>query len=134
MRLIWLRWKLGEWVFEGNCVVVNKNIYSKDGKAKIHHHSNLQEDLFVYEGKQTLGFGNSNPKVPYKKVVNGVKRFESIINESKSQEGLVGELLQLLKWEEQHLPDAELERRAPQAFKGLSSIFVKIIEAGYGTR
>lgn len=120
--------------FVSEVVWFEREVYSEDGKAKINHHSNLQEDLFVYEGKQTLGFGNSNPKVPYKKVLNGTKRFESIINEGKSQERLVEELLQLLKWEEQHLPDAELERRAPQAFKGLSSVFVKIPQAGYGTR
>lgn len=81
-----------------------------------------------------MGFGNSNPNVPYKKVLNGVERFKRIINETKIEEELIEELLQLLKWEEQHLPDAELEKRAPQAFKRLSSIFVKITEAGYGTR
>lgn len=32
------------------------------------------------------------------------------------------------------LPDEELEKRAPQAYQLLSSIFVKIEPAGYGTR
>lgn len=88
--------------------------------------------MIVYEGKQTLGFGNSNPQVPFTKVKKGVERFESIIANGKV--GLVEKLLDLLKWEEQHLPDPELERRAPQAYKQLSSVFVKIEQAGYGTR
>lgn len=72
--------------------------------------------------------------MPYTKVINGVKRFENAINETKQQEELIEKLRELLKWEEQHLPDPELEKRAPQAFTGLSSIFVQILQAGYGTR
>lgn len=106
-----------------------------DGGVKVYHHSNLQDDLIVYEGKQTLGFGNSNPIVPFTKVKRGVARFESIIAKNGSdKEQLIGDLLDLLKWDQQHLPDAELERRAPQAYKELSSVFVKIEQAGYGTR
>lgn len=104
------------------------------GGAKVYHHSNLQEALIIYEGKQTLGFGNSNPRAPFTKVKRGVERFESLVAGVCEKDRLIDELLSLLKWEERHLPDAELERRAPGAYEQLSSVFVKIEQAGYGTR
>lgn len=106
----------------------------EDGGVKIYHHSNLQDELVVYEGKQTLGFGNSNTKAPFNKVQKGVERFKDIISGGGEKNRLIEELIQLLKWEEPHLPDAELQKRAPQAYKQLSSVFVKIEQAGYGTR
>lgn len=33
-----------------------------------------------------------------------------------------------------HLPDPELQRRAPEGFQYLSSVFVKVEAVGYGTR
>lgn len=102
--------------------------------VKIFHHSNLLEELFEYEGKQTVGFGNSNPNVPFTKVERGLERFRGVVKGNNDKEKLIEKLVRLLKWEERHLPDPELQRRAPQAYEHLSSVFVKIPEAGYGTR
>lgn len=81
-----------------------------------------------------LGFGNSPIECPYKKVEEGKKSFSSIVHNIKTsqQDELIENLLQFLKSRERHLPDLELQKRSPDMFVELSSIFVNV--ADYGTR
>ncbi|KAF2882813.1 hypothetical protein ILUMI_23325 [Ignelater luminosus] len=108
-----------------------------DTTANVYHHSNVPTTSSVFESTQILGFGNSTLVAPLLKVTNGVDKFATIIecfNSIEKKDQLVDELLKLLKWEERHLPDPELQRRAPSAFEFLSAVYVKIVAAGYGTR
>ncbi|XP_072381592.1 transport and Golgi organization protein 2-like [Diabrotica undecimpunctata] len=100
----------------------------------IYHHSNFPRVNSSYLGKQTLGFGNSPIFTPLAKVTKGRQMFEDILKKNLSVEELEKELLKLLKNETRHLPDDELERRQPLAFESLSSIFIQLEPAGYGTR
>ncbi|KAL0867865.1 hypothetical protein ABMA27_008555 [Loxostege sticticalis] len=72
-----------------------------------------------------LGFGNSLPDQPLRKVEAGRQKLEEICskyNKIEQKEQLVNELLMsLLKSKEMHLPDPELEKRKPDLFKQLSS-------------
>ncbi|KAJ8930561.1 hypothetical protein NQ314_016623 [Rhamnusium bicolor] len=106
---------------------------SKD-EANTFHHSNTPTIDSVYSGKQTLAFGNSPTYSPLRKVMEGRNKFEEIINRDLHNDELVEELLKLLKDKSSHLPDPELEKRAPVDYPLLSSIFVKIEQEGYGTR
>lgn len=52
-------------------------------------------------GNQCLGFGNSPIETPYKKVENGCKRFQEVIdkyNNTKYKDELIKQLVDLLKW------------------------------------
>lgn len=40
----------------------------------------------------------------------------------------------MLCWKERHLPDPVLSRRAPDIYEHLSSVYVSVQTAGYGTR
>ncbi|RZC42444.1 NRDE domain containing protein [Asbolus verrucosus] len=99
-----------------------------------YHHSNSPEATLEYHGRQILAFGNSTPDAPFTKVRKGRDRFERIVGEARDKTDLIERLLQLLKWEESHLPDPELARRAPAGADFLSSVYVKMEKAGYGTR
>ncbi|OXU24211.1 hypothetical protein TSAR_016550 [Trichomalopsis sarcophagae] len=83
-----------------------------------------------------LGCGNSGMEKPYKKVVSGKNKFEKIVNNASTAQknDLIENLLQLLKHEEKYLPDDELQKRSPNAFNELSSIFVRHKKENYGTR
>ncbi|XP_076254582.1 transport and golgi organization 2 [Rhynchophorus ferrugineus] len=114
-----------------NLVAVELSI---DGSIQIYHHSNFPQIDSVYDGKHTLGFGNSPVSSPYMKVFHGKERFEDIIQQNFERTKLKNELLSLLKDPTKYLPDKELERRSVHALEKLSSIFVDFKEAGYGTR
>lgn len=78
-------------------------MFFREGDAKVYHHSNKVKDLFTYEGKQVLGFGNSNPISPLTKVRNGRLKFEDVVKNSNStacRDQLIERLLDLLKWED----------------------------------
>ncbi|XP_046824333.1 transport and Golgi organization protein 2 isoform X1 [Vespa crabro] len=81
-----------------------------------------------------LGFGNSTIECPYKKVEAGKESFSNIVHNIKTsdQDELIENLLQLLKSRERHLPDLELQKRSPNMYVELSSIFVSL--ADYSTR
>ena len=99
-----------------------------------YHHSNSPQATYDYVGRQVLAFGNSTPDAPFTKVTNGKAKFEKIINESTGRDELVDKLVGLLKCEDLHLPDPELQRRAPGGINFLSSIYVNMKDGGYGTR
>ncbi|KAI4497044.1 hypothetical protein M0802_007790 [Mischocyttarus mexicanus] len=81
-----------------------------------------------------LGFGNSSMECPYKKVEVGKDKFASIVSNVKTsqQDDIIENLLELLKLKEKHLPDLELQKRSPNNYAKLSSIFVSL--DNYGTR
>ncbi|XP_076749416.1 transport and golgi organization 2 [Xylocopa sonorina] len=81
-----------------------------------------------------LGFGNSSPDVPFKKVETGKEIFKNIVKNVtvSKQTKLIEELLTFLKSKDMHLPDVKLEKRYPTNYKELSSIFV--VTGGYCTR
>lgn len=102
-----------------------------------YHSSNVPKSINKFSGKLLNGFSNSTLDRPLQKVVEGKKRFQTIIaehNNKQKKEQLIQGLVELLKWREKHLPDEELQRRAPESFEGLCSVFVEFLEAGYGTR
>ncbi|XP_046738567.1 transport and Golgi organization protein 2 isoform X3 [Diprion similis] len=83
-----------------------------------------------------LGFGNSPMSRPLKKVTSGKERFKNIVQDAKilDQDKIIENIMLFLKWNEKHLPDPELESRAPKWYKDLSSVFVHMQDAEYGTR
>ncbi|KPI98820.1 Uncharacterized protein C22orf25-like [Papilio xuthus] len=86
---------------------------------------------------QYLGFSNSLPDQPLTKVVAGKCKLQDACNKYKKindKDQLIEELINVLKSEESNLPDPQLEQRRPLIFKELSSIFVRIPKARYGTR
>ncbi|GJQ80657.1 hypothetical protein Trydic_g9241 [Trypoxylus dichotomus] len=102
-----------------------------------HYCSNISKSYTRYVGKQVLGFGNTVLETPLKKVLAGTENFEMLIEEcsgANDKDKLVEKLLYLLKWKKRHLPDSELQRRQPSWYEGLSSLFVNIPNAGYGSR
>lgn len=103
-------------------------------KSLCYHYSNSPEATLEYPGRQILAFGNSTPESPFTKVKNGRQKFEEIIRNSLDKVSLVEGLVHLLKCEDSHLPDAEMEKRAPFGIDFLSSIYVKMLKGGYGTR
>lgn len=109
-----------------------------ENTSKVYHNCSIpSQGLNNFQGEQTLGFGNCTVEVPIKKVVKGKERFGKIVenyNDTESRDLLVNELTDLLKWDKQHLPDEEIKKRNPLAFENLSSIYVKVLQAGYGTR
>lgn len=68
------------------------------------------------------------------KVTGGRQKFEEIVKQSKDRDSLVENLMAMLSCRDKYWPDAELKRRAPKWGESLSSICVKMQEAGYGTR
>ncbi|XP_012269731.2 transport and Golgi organization protein 2 [Athalia rosae] len=83
-----------------------------------------------------LGLGNSAIDQPFTKVRNGKKKFRNIIRgmTTGEQDKMIENLLEFLTWDEKHLPDPELQRRAPNWYEDLSSIFVRVPNVEYGTR
>ncbi|XP_028040032.1 transport and Golgi organization protein 2 isoform X2 [Bombyx mandarina] len=84
-----------------------------------------------------LGFGNSLPDMPLKKVEAGLTKMHDIckgLNKISMKSKLLEELTALLKCNERHLPDAQLQERRPNLYEELSSIFVCVPEERYGTR
>lgn len=109
--------------------------------ARINICSNVPPSLDQYVEGRCYGFGNSLPTAPFEKVRHGQQRFEEIVNEFNAQpsssatlDKLVQQCLKLLKCREKFLPDAELQRRAPNWGEHLSALNVHIPEAGYGSR
>ncbi|XP_041972503.1 transport and Golgi organization protein 2 [Aricia agestis] len=85
---------------------------------------------------EILGFSNSVPVNPLKKVDYGKSLLKQICQKHKKENTkkyLIEELLGLLQNKESQLPDPQLEKRKPKMFKELSSIHVRIQEQ-YGTR
>ncbi|KAG5683900.1 hypothetical protein PVAND_013159 [Polypedilum vanderplanki] len=82
-----------------------------------------------------IGASNSPVDTPLKKVIEGKKRFQKIIENSrnKSEKDLIEELINLLKWEDKHYPDEELLRRRGNDAELFSSVHVKGNDF-YGTR
>ncbi|XP_059049706.1 transport and Golgi organization protein 2 [Achroia grisella] len=83
------------------------------------------------------GFGNCLPGTPLKKVDGGKNKMQEICRKfSKlSMKGeLTNELVAFLKSDQRYLPDQLLEKRRPDSYKELSSIFVSIPKGRYGTR
>ncbi|CAG9791559.1 unnamed protein product [Diatraea saccharalis] len=104
--------------------------------AKITTYSNTSDKLAIHTQKY-LGFGNCLPENPLCKVENGKSKLHDIcsrLNKIDQKKELVEELLSLLRSEERHLPDFQLEKRSPVGYKYLSSIFVSMPEIRYGTR
>jgi uncharacterized protein with NRDE domain len=103
-------------------------------KSSGYHHSNSPQATKQYHGAQVLAFGNSTPDAPFTKVKAGREKFKEIIARAPDRDGLVAGLINLLKCGDLHLPDPELERRAPRGVGFLSAIFVNMRNGGYGTR
>ncbi|CAG7822906.1 unnamed protein product [Allacma fusca] len=89
----------------------------------------------------TYGFGNSVYEKPYLKVKNGRNDLEKLMQEfptSDQESKLITGLLEILKSTERHYADPQLKIQAgsfPDEFmKGLSSRYVHIPSAKYGTR
>lgn len=68
--------------------------------------------------------------------MEGEERFTQIMNNLKglTKEQIKTKCMDLLKTKEKHWPDEELKRRAPNWGEYLSSVFVNVPNAGYGTR
>ncbi|KAL5277355.1 TANGO2 family protein [Megaselia abdita] len=98
--------------------------------------SNILPTVISYEEKRPHGFGNSLPSKPLQKVIEGELKFSQIINDVKNltKDEIKSKCLELLKIKEKHWPDEELKRRAPKWGEYLSSVFVNVPNAGYGTR
>ncbi|KAL0113027.1 hypothetical protein PUN28_012336 [Cardiocondyla obscurior] len=81
-----------------------------------------------------IGIGNGGLEHPYKKVETGKEEFKCIIQDADTskQEDLIEKLIYFLKSKKKCLPDDELQRRCPMAYKNLSSIFIS--GKDYGTR
>ncbi|KAK9751382.1 Transport and Golgi organization 2 [Popillia japonica] len=106
-------------------------------KIGTHYYSNISKSYTRCDDVPVLGFGNTLFDIPLQKVVNGCNKFNDVINEFNDvnkKDVLLEKLLQLLKCNERHLPDAELEKRQPMWCTDLSCIFVEIDHAGYGSR
>ncbi|XP_045771289.1 transport and Golgi organization protein 2 isoform X1 [Maniola jurtina] len=103
---------------------------------KIKTYSNATDEVNQWTDTY-LGFSNSLPNRPLKKVEAGKKYLKDIcsrLNKTKDKSQLIDELIYLLKNNERHLPDNQLESRQPNLYKELSSIFVHIPKGKYGTR
>lgn len=104
-------------------------------KIRPMHYSNVNNTLHEWPLNEVLGFGNSLSHQPLQKVKLGTNKFREIVDRCGQSKGeLVQNLMQLLRDNEKHWPDAELHRRAPDWGEHLSSICVNMKEAGYGSR
>ncbi|CAH0595116.1 unnamed protein product [Chrysodeixis includens] len=104
--------------------------------TSISSYNNAKDELLSHKDIY-LGFGNSLPESPLKKVEAGRNKLMEICAEHKkikTQRQLVEKLIELLKSEERHLPDHQLEKRRPNVYKELSSIYVCVPQGRYGTR
>ncbi|XP_026727746.1 transport and Golgi organization protein 2 isoform X2 [Trichoplusia ni] len=102
----------------------------------IFSYSNANDQLLPHKDTY-LGFGNSLPESPLKKVEAGRSKLMEICTEYKKikmQRELIEKLIELLKSDERHLPDQQLETRRPNLYKELSSIYVCVPQGRYGTR
>lgn len=88
-----------------------------------------------------LSLGNSVVQQPFRKVTAGGQRFDAVLAAHKqhaSRDQLVGDLVALLKWDHEHVPDEALESRAAKAklsadaTRKYSAIFQR--HETYGTR
>ncbi|XP_059611601.1 transport and Golgi organization protein 2 [Phlebotomus argentipes] len=104
-----------------------------DSSASILHTSNAPPGIEEFPGGEILGFGNSPHTIPLRKVLHGKEKFRQVVK-SAGRENLVRELMEFLKDDEKHWPDAELSRRAPNWAEKLSSVCVKMPAEGYGSR
>lgn len=115
----------------------------RDSSPRIFHYTNVTDKLGAYhESDETfVGFGNSPPDEPLLKVLEGQKKFHSLLtnekeslNNTENSEKLMASLRLFLRWNQRHLPDPVLARRAPDTYEQLSSVFVNVAMASYGTR
>ncbi|XP_053617788.1 transport and Golgi organization protein 2 [Plodia interpunctella] len=103
--------------------------------TKVHSYTKNTDNLEEHSEKY-LGFGNSAPATPFKKVQAGRQRMQGVcqrLNKIHMKEQLVNELIELLRWEEKHLPDQVIEGQHPDNYKHLSSVYVHVPNI-YGTR
>ncbi|XP_037041020.1 transport and Golgi organization protein 2 [Bradysia coprophila] len=103
-------------------------------EARTIHCSNVPVGLQEWPCDTVHGFGNSPPETPMAKVVGGKSKFQEIIAQHDDKDVLVENLMAMLSSRDKYWPDDELRRRAPRWGESLSSICVKMPEAGYGTR
>ncbi|XP_045503373.1 transport and Golgi organization protein 2 isoform X2 [Colias croceus] len=102
----------------------------------IQTYNNATNKLEKYN-EACVGFSNSLPNNPLKKVEEGKKKMKDICEDHKKLENkamLIEKLIDLLKWEERHLPDQVLQNRKPNDYHWFSSVFVTIPPVRYGTR
>ncbi|XP_030024479.2 transport and Golgi organization protein 2 [Manduca sexta] len=102
----------------------------------IQAYNNVTDEIIAYTDT-CVGFGNSLPQNPLKKVEAGKQMLQHICTKYKKvtmKKAFIEELFHLLKSEERHLPDQQLETRRPDLYKELSSIFVCVPKGRYGTR
>ncbi|XP_075983715.1 transport and golgi organization 2 [Anticarsia gemmatalis] len=102
----------------------------------IHSYSNGNDQLKLHD-EAVVGFGNNLPDEPLTKVEAGRVQMEEVcrkFNKETMEKELIENLIALLKSDERHLPDHQLETRNPKAYKELSSIYVCIPLGRYGTR
>ncbi|XP_022831660.1 transport and Golgi organization protein 2 [Spodoptera litura] len=98
---------------------------------------NNANDELVTHSEAFLGFSNNLPQKPLKKAEAGRNKLQQIVgtfNKVSTQDELIDRLIDLLKWEESHLPDHQLETKRPNLYKELSSVYVCIPQGRYGTR
>ncbi|XP_050353406.1 transport and Golgi organization protein 2 [Nymphalis io] len=123
--------------YTSNCNEFNfVSIELGDSLPEVKTYTNATDEI-VHWSDTYLGFGNSLPDKPLKKVQNGIKLLKKIctkLNKINNKTELLAELIGLLKNQDRNLPDPQLEERQPNIFKELSSIFVNIPKAKYGTR
>uniref|UniRef100_A0A1Y1M893 Uncharacterized protein n=1 Tax=Photinus pyralis TaxID=7054 RepID=A0A1Y1M893_PHOPY len=117
----------------GRICCTHCNSFSSKTDTTVYHTSNCPSARTKFVGRQVLGFGNTPLDVPLQKVINGRGMFEEIVTNERDPERLTAKLLELLNCRERFLPDDELRRRSP-AYEDLSSIFVNMERARYGTR
>ncbi|XP_046963931.1 transport and Golgi organization protein 2 isoform X3 [Vanessa cardui] len=116
--------------------VKKENAKSRNSLPEVNTYTNATNEISTWSDTY-LGFGNSLPDKPLKKVQNGKNLLKNIctkLNKINTKPELLNELISLLKNQESNLPDPQLEERQPNMYKALSSIFVNIPKARYGTR
>ncbi|XP_045503372.1 transport and Golgi organization protein 2 isoform X1 [Colias croceus] len=108
----------------------------RNNEPLIQTYNNATNKLEKYN-EACVGFSNSLPNNPLKKVEEGKKKMKDICEDHKKLENkamLIEKLIDLLKWEERHLPDQVLQNRKPNDYHWFSSVFVTIPPVRYGTR
>lgn len=125
-------------LMSNQCVYNPNNLITleiRDKKTTIIHCSNAPCEKHYWPENTPLGFSNSPYKTPFQKVIYGQEIFGNIINEHQNDKSeLVKCCMNLLKDSKKCWPDSELETRAPTWGEDLSSVCVKILKAGYGSR
>ncbi|XP_038213220.1 transport and Golgi organization protein 2 [Zerene cesonia] len=108
----------------------------RNTKPMIQSYNNATNELEKWD-EACVGFSNSLPNKPLKKVDEGKRKMKEICEDHKqlkNKKMLVEKLIDLLKWEEKHLPDLELQKKKPNDYHWFSSIYVAIPPVRYGTR